>query len=618
MDHSNIKGYVVGEVRTDEFTFVTNREIAPPRLEYIVVQVEDPERGIKLDVLSQVTKLSVSSRLLDTSLSYNEVAQILTRISTSQPIIVGTAKVLGYLDGSSVRFPRHATMPGNPVTQAPDELLKKFFSQDVESGIDIGSLINRDNVNVLLNPNGLRRHMAVIAQTGAGKSYTVGVILEKLLQLGGTIVIFDPNSDYVKMRRDESMRVTPFADRIDIFRMPTGQAGRITDAEIGGSKKFTMKFSALEVDEICAMTGIPETSTNIRKALQTAHDNLRGRDYAPHEYLRELERIASGGAAADAMMANDTMPRGPERKKGVTPSGMEDFEKAAYNKANIDLGWDDLGSAADKDNNDEPITPFNLASKGSEGNGSSGNGKTPSLDAVSGAQKALKYVERISRVDIWGHDDVPIQDLLRPMNLSVLDLAGVDSWVTEFVVNKVLNDTWGEATTNGLARPVFFILEEAHNFVPGGQGVRSQAAGIIKRIASEGRKFGLFLVLVTQRPYKIHGDTLSQCNSQIIMRLTNPQDQLAIKQSSEGISEGLLADLPGLNVGEAVILGPIVRVPVMVRIGHRLSAQGGNDIDVVKALEDARSQVVIDKREREVKQERAKLKKTEWVEELDA
>jgi DNA helicase HerA-like ATPase len=608
----NTVGYVVGEVRTDEFTFVTNREIAPPRLEYIVVQVEDPRSGARVDVLAQVTKLSVSSRLLDTTLSYNEVAQILTRISTSQPIIVGTAKVLGYLEGSTVRFPRHATMPGNPVTQAPDELLKKFFSQDVDSGIEIGSLINRDNVNVLLNPNGLRRHMAVIAQTGAGKSYTVGVILEKLLDLGGTIVIFDPNSDYVKMRRDDTLRVTPFADRVDIYRMPTGQAGRITDQEIGGSKKFTMKFSALEVDEICAMTGIPETSTNIRKALQTAYDNLRGRDYAPHEFLRELERIASGGAAVDAMLSNDTMPRGPQRKKGVTPPVMEDFEKAAYTKANIDVDWGDLGNAPDDDQPAE--APFTAVS--SE-NGGGANGKAPSLDAVSGAQKALKYIERISRVEIWGHEDVPIKELLRPMNLSVLDLAGVDSWVTEFVVNKVLNDTWGEATTNGLPRPVFFILEEAHNFVPGGQGARSQAAQIIKRIASEGRKFGLFLVLVTQRPYKIHGDTLSQCNSQIIMRLTNPQDQLAVKQSSEGISEGLLADLPGLNVGEAVILGPIVRVPVMVRIGQRKSAQGGNDIDVVKALEDARSQVVIDRRERDQKAERAKSKRTEWVEELD-
>lgn len=611
----NTVGYVVGEVRTDEFTFVTNREIAPPRLEYIVVQVQDPEQGATLDVLSQVTRLSVSSRLLDTSLSYNEVAQILTRISTSQPIIVGTAKVLGYLEGNTVRYPRHATMPGNPVTQAPDDLLKRFFSQDVDSGIDIGALINRDNVSVLLNPNGLRRHLAVIAQTGAGKSYSVGVILEKLLDLGGTIVIFDPNSDYVRMRRDENNRVTPFADRVDIYRMPTGQAGRITDAEIGGSRKFTMKFAALEVDEICAMTGIPETSTNIRKALQTAYENLRGRDYAPHEFVRELERISEGG---DQMFgSNDAMPRGPERNREAPLPGMEDFHRAAYNKANLDVDWEDLpGGPVTPEDDDKPLmAPAPVAS--SNGNNGAGNGKAPSQDAISGAQKALKYVERLARVDIWGHEDVPLQDILRPMHLSVIDLAGVDSWITEFVVDKVLRDTWGEATTSGLARPVFFVLEEAHNFVPGGQGARSQAAGIIKRIASEGRKFGLFLVLVTQRPYKIHGDTLSQCNSQIIMRLTNPQDQLAIKQSSEGISEGLLADLPGLNVGEAVILGPIVRVPVMVRIGHRLSAQGGNDIDVVKALADARSQAVIDRRELQVQGERAKKQKTEWLEELD-
>lgn len=608
----NTVGYVVGEVRTDEFTFVTNREIAPPRLEYIVVQVQDPERAIQYDVLAQVTKLAVSSRLLDTSLSYNEVAQILNRISTSQPIIVGTAQVLGYLDGRTVRYPRHATMPGNPVTQAPDDLLKRFFSQDVESGIDIGSLINRDNVNVLLNPNGLRRHMAVIAQTGAGKSYTVGVILEKLLQLGGSIVIFDPNSDYVKMRRDESMRVTPFADRVEVYRMPTNQKGRISDDEIGGAKKFTMKFSALEVEEICAMTGIPEASTNIRKALQTAHDNLRGRDYAPHEFLREIERIAAAGGGSDA--GGEWMPRGPERKRSDQESlpEMQDFHRAAYAKANLDVDWEDFGVDA----SDDVETPIVAPPRSEKNNGD--GGKSLSLDAIAGAQKAIKYVERLTRVDIWGFEQVPIQDLLRPMNLAVIDLAGVDSWITEFVVDKVLRDLWGEATTNGLPRPVFFVLEEAHNFVPGGQGAKSQAAHIIKRIASEGRKFGLFLVLVTQRPYKIHGDTLSQCNSQIIMRLTNPQDQLAIKQSSEGISEGLLADLPGLNVGEAVILGPIVRVPVMVRIGHRLSAQGGNDIDVVKALEDARSAVVIDKRERQVKQERAQTKKTEWLEELDA
>jgi hypothetical protein len=134
--------------------------------------------------------------------------------------------------------------------------------------------------------------------------------------------------------------------------------------------------------------------------------------------------------------------------------------------------------------------------------------------------------------------------------------------------------------------------------------VSSHCAYIIKRISSEGRKFGIFLVLITQRPYRIHQDTLSQCNSQIIMRLTNPEDQRAVRAASESISEGLLADLPGLNVGEAVVLGPLVRVPVMVRVGKRLSQEGGSDVDVVAALERARQEVKVEDMAAKAKAER--------------
>lgn len=595
-------GYIVGEVSTNEFTFVTNREIAPPRLEYLVVKVQEPHRTI--DVLAQVTSLSVSSRLLNTTLGYTEVEAILNRLKSSPPIVQGTAHVLGYLEGNSVRFPRHAATPGTSVAMAPDDLLRKFFS-GVESGIEIGTLINRDQVSVQLNPNGLRRHLAVIAQTGAGKSYTVGVILEKLLQLGGTIVVFDPNSDYVLMRRDPQHRVTSFADRVEIYRLPTTQAGRIPDNEIGGSKKFTMQFSKLEVEEICTMTGIAPTSTNIRKAIQTVWDKLQGTDYTPKRFREELEAMAEG---ADAMMQSSLgMPRGP---RNLNPSiGNEEefdraFSKKVAEKANVD--WDDLGKPLEREEREtERESRENKAAKES---------KTPSFDAISGAQKAIKYVERLERVDIWGYEDVPMKDLLRPMTLSIIDVAGVDQWISEFIVAKVLNETWGVAVNEGLPRPVFFVLEEAHNFVPGGQGAQSHSAGIIKRIASEGRKFGLFMVLITQRPYKVHGDTLSQCNSQIIMRLTNPQDQQAIKLSSESISEGLLADLPGLNIGEAVILGPLVRVPVMVKVGHRESKEGGNDIDVIKKLEEARSEVITVKREEKSKEEKKARGRSEWKE----
>ncbi len=587
----SIVGYIVGEVSTNEFTFVTTRESAPPRLEYIVVPVQEGHRSIQ--VLAQVTALNVSSRVLNASLGYAEVEAILHRLKSSPPIVQGMAQVLGFLDDDgAVRFPRHAATPGTAVSLAPDDLLRQFFSTNITSGIEIGTLINRPSVPVLLNPNGLRRHLAVIAQTGAGKSYTVGVILEKLLQLGGTIVVFDPNSDYVLMRRDPHHRATPFADRVQVYRLPTTQSGRITDEEIGGAQKFTMQFSKLEPEEICQMTGIGEGATNIRKAVQTVWEKLQGQDYTARVFLDELENLANAGEVMAA--------RGPRALSPVIGDEKEFDRSVAQRiakKANIT--FDDLGKEESED-----VEPRKASNEG----------KRLSWDAVMGAQKALKYIERLTKIDIWGFSDVPMNDLLKPMTLSVIDVAGVDQWIAEFVVDKVLREAWGRAVNEGLPRPVFFVLEEAHNFVPGGPGAQSQAAYIIKRIASEGRKFGLFLILITQRPYKVHGDTLSQCNSQIIMRLTNPQDQQAVRQSSESISEGLLADLPGLNVGEAVILGPLVRVPVMVRVGKRVSKEGGNDIDVVQKLEQARSEVITETREAMTQEARRARSRSEWRE----
>jgi DNA helicase HerA-like ATPase len=69
------------------------------------------------------------------------------------------------------------------------------------------------------------------------------------------------------------------------------------------------------------------------------------------------------------------------------------------------------------------------------------------------------------------------------------------------------------------------------------------------------------------------------------MKLTNPEDQKAVRTASENISEALLADLPGLNTGEAVVLGELTRVPVMIKVGKRESAEGGADVDIVKELQ---------------------------------
>src|SRR4030067_910226 len=74
---------------------------------------------------------------------------------------------------------------------------------------------------------------------------------------------------------------------------------------------------------------------------------------------------------------------------------------------------------------------------------------------------------------------------------------------------------------------------------------------------------------------------------QIIMRIPNPQDQNAISMSSERLGENLLNDLPGLNTGEAVIVGEMTRAPVMARIKKRRTREGGSDIDIMGKMKDA-------------------------------
>lgn len=569
----NAVGYVVGEVETHRFSFITSTEKTPPRLEYLVIPgVEEriDDRKIRVDVLAQVTRLQVASQMLDAAHTYDETQTLLSGDYMPQPKVLGTANVLGYLYQDSqgrsiVRVPRSTPLPGQPVFRAPDDLLNRFFTNDVDLGIEAGTLINRPNVSVKLSPNGLRRHLAIIAQTGAGKSYLSGLVLENLLQLGGTVIVFDPNSDYVRLRLKAGgmSERTPFAHRVEVFRVPGVEGRRYPDEEIGGARPYTVKFSELEPDEVCGLAGIGEHATNIRHAIKTACENLvaDGRDYRPDDLKRHLQRMAG--------LDEDRPP-------------LPDIEIAQASPDEFDTDEDVFG---------EPSTLYEAIPAKAGRAPRTGSSKVPE-SMREGAEKAIKYIDDLCAYKIWGFTDVPMDDLLEPMRLSVVDLAGMEQYVAQYAVQKTLSEIWRRATTGKLNHPVFVVMEEAHNFVPGArQGGSSECARWINRIASEGRKFKVFLVVITQRPGKIDPDTLSQCGSQIVMKLTNPEDQKAVRNASESLSESLFTDLPGLNTGEAIVLGPLTRVPVLIRVSGRVSAEGGSDVDVIAALQTARGTV---------------------------
>jgi DNA helicase HerA-like ATPase len=491
MDESRI-GYVVGEADPTEFWFSVDRERHPQRWDYVVVNSKEFVDGEDRDVqvLAQIeTVVSQSLALNRPELMSVQAVERIVEENLVEPRILAKARVLGFMHNGEVLQPKRAIFPGEPVYRAPEEILQTFYSYPEEEGLFVGYLISRPEIPVFLSIRGLRRHLAILAQTGAGKSYAAGVLIEELLKKGATVVVIDPHADYVflSLKRDGKS----YSDRITVFRTPksTGRYSLPRKPET-----YEVKFSELSLGEIAFVCGIEERFTNILKSLRDALNALRENgDYRLEDLINYLQ-------------------------------------------------------AQDDDS----------------------------------AFKALNYVSKLQKINVFGDATTDIGRILRPMHVSVMDLSGLEDSMADYIVFRLLSDIYSAREKNEFEYPVFVFIEEAHRFVPNKESTLSK--DIIKRIAAEGRKFGVFLTLITQRPNKIDQDVLSQCNSQIIMRITNPEDQKAVRASSERMSESLLRDLPGLNVGEAVVVGEITKAPVMVKIRRRETKEGGADIDVVGSL----------------------------------
>src|SRR5699024_10855458 len=116
-------------------------------------------------------------------------------------------------------------------------------------------------------------------------------------------------------------------------------------------------------------------------------------------------------------------------------------------------------------------------------------------------------------------------------------------------------------------RPCFLVYEEGHNYAPAGTSTISKK--IIKKIASEGRKFGVGFGIVSQRTSKLDADVTSQCNTIITMRLKNPDDQRFITKTSDMLTKADIDELPALSTGEALLTGRSIPAPLLVKVGTK-------------------------------------------------
>jgi len=503
-------GIIIGEASSNEFFFSSKPGEMPSRWEYLLTYSEEDVDGApkQVEVVAQIERVLSASQALTKELDFEIIKKIIES-GLADRKVWGKARVLGYLtETGDLQQPKKAVMPGKPVYIAPAELLEKFYSYPEGEAIKVGSLITRSEVPVSLSIKGFRRHLAIIAQTGSGKTYLAGIIVEELLRKGGTIIMLDPHADYVFLSRKIDGKRYELSDRMTVFRSPAS-TGRYTETEVGKIEPYEICFSDLDLDEIRLLSGISRHYTNIVSGLQRALDELK-----------------------------------TQKKVFQVEDLLEELENAGK--------W--------KDQNVDP-------------------------KIIDGARSAVKYLTRLVKMRVFTDASTSIGQMLRPMHLSVVDLSGLDDEVSDYIAYRILSDVYEKVSSGEFDYPVFIFVEEAHRFIPATGSTHSSR--MIKKIAAEGRKFGVFLVVITQRPSKIHSDALSQCNSQIIMRITNPKDQEAVAASSERLGETLLDDLPGLNTGEAVIVGEMTRAPIMARIKKRTTREGGSDVDIMGKMKEA-------------------------------
>lgn len=467
-------GKITGKVTTTHFTFHVDDSINARKFEFI--QATHPTYG---SVLCQIVELEQDTKG-----------------------IRGLCNVIGYKDAEGIlRQLRTPLKPGTEVHVAPEELIKEIIKPGVKDTAFIGTLEGKKDIRVNLDLSRLlTKHVAILAKTGAGKSYVAGVLIEEILEKKIPLVIIDPHGEYSMLKEKNS-------DKADAERL----------------KKL----------------------------------GLQPKGYGSHiQEYGDIDIIEN----VKPLLLNEEMT--PKELLALLPAKLTNPQQAALYSVMKDVRTVTLSQVIESLEQMDSNSMYNV----------------------------MSMIEYLKSLQLFAVNYTPYTELVQPGKCSIINLKGIPPEVQEIIVFKLLKDLFEMRKTNRIA-PLFCVIEEAHNFVPERGTGEKKSSSVIRTIASEGRKFGFGLCAITQRPARIEKNVLSQCNTQIILKVTNPNDVKAISASVEGITSETEKEIPNLPIGTAIITG-ISDMPLAVKIRTRKSQHGGATVDILNqepdVIEDVR------------------------------
>ena len=421
---------------------------------------------------------------------YDYVLCQVAELEKTSDRVIARATVIGYKDPAGhIKQIRSPFDVGTEVLKADDDFVKSVIMLDQKKGAYIG-LLEAAHIHVYLDLNRLlTKHVAILAKSGSGKSYTVGVLLEEIMDKGVPLLVIDPHGEYLTLKQPNDSRSD--LDSMERFGIsPKGYAKKIS---VYGDMQLDPGFKPLKLNE-----------------------NLKA------DELLEL---------LPTKLSNAQM--------GILYSAVKGLESLTLESLILELQA--------MDNN----LKWNI----------------------------INILDYLRKLNLFSPNPTSLNEIIRPGRCSILNLKGMEPQVQEILLCKLLRDLFHERKVNKVP-PFFLVIEEAHNFVPEKGFHDARSSRIIKTIASEGRKFGLGLCVVSQRPAIVQKTVLSQCTTQIILKITNPNDLKAVGNSVEGLTGEAENEIRNLPVGTALVTG-IVDMPLFVNIRPRKTKHGGEAVDIL-------------------------------------
>jgi DNA helicase HerA-like ATPase len=437
-----------------------------------------------------------------------------------------------------------------------------------DSSIDIGNISASESLTAYFNFDKLlSRHFAILGSTGSGKSNSVGVILNAIVdkQFPKTrILLLDPHGEYNSVFHEKSTvyKVSPenAAERLYIpyWALSFSEFMALFDGTITEQNKEYFRTKIIDAK----IKGASENSLAVDPTTITADSPI---PYSLKQLWFELDSFEHQ-TYKDRGNENTILLKTPGDATNLIPNQYEPYSP----------------------NNTSPYQNQNR------------KGLTSFLDSIRTKMLDMRFKFLFDpgdySPDLNGKTSKDLSELLyswiapsRP--ITIFDISDVPSEIMMSVSGTLLNIVyealfWGqEMAVGGRKQPLLVVLEEAHNYLKSGDN--SISSKIVQRIAKEGRKYGVGLMLVTQRPSELDETVLSQCGTIVALRMNNSRDRGFVSSAIQDELKSLIDLLPSLRTGEAIVSGEGVSIPSRIQFYKLSYAPKSSAPEVSKCWKDS-------------------------------